>query len=82
MELYDIRKRTIENTKEACVKYCYPNLASYYVEDEKEIIIIPFYERHSTSIEIENETYIKLFLQVINKMENYIKRKFMFKDTS
>lgn len=83
MELYDIRKRTVENTKEACMKYCYLNLASYYVEDKEEKEIIkPFYKRHSASIQIENNTNIKTLSLVINRAGNFYCREINFKDTS
>lgn len=83
MDLYDIRKRTVENTKEACMKYCYPNLASYYVENKEEKEIIkPFYKRHSTSIQIENNTDIEILSLASNRTGDFYRRTIRFKDTS
>lgn len=76
--LFSFTKPSIENRSEECIKYAYPNLATYYVPDRyQEQNKVAFYNSFILSM---NESIIIIFFNSLIK--NIIKSHEVFKDTS
>lgn len=76
--MFSFTKPSIENRSEECIKYAYPNLATYYVPDKyQEQNRVAFYD---SFIVYMNESIIIVFF--IKLLKNTIKSHEVFKDTS
>lgn len=75
--MFSFTKPSIENRSEECIKYAYPNLATYYVPDNyQEQNSVAFYN----SFILTNDSIIIIFFN--NLLKNIIKSHEVFKDTS
>ena len=75
--MFSFTKPSIENRSEECIKYAYPNLATYYVPDNyQEQNRVAFYN----SFILTNESIIITFFSKL--LKNIIKSHEVFKDTS
>lgn len=77
--MFSFTKPSIENRSEECIKYAYPNLATYYVPDRyQEQNKVAFY---NSFIDNMNESII-IIIFFIKLLKNIIKSHEVFKDTS